>query len=172
MQYSEGLKETMVTKMLGPDGHSATSLSRETGIALSTLKGWRRSFREKAKGTNEMKSTRGQRSAQEKLRLVEHSGALSEEQLGVFLRKEGLHFEELERIRTEVRQAALDAMQPAKPKGRDERDQRIRSLEKELARKEKALAEAAALLVLSKKVQALWEGTEDKNTAEGSDKRS
>jgi transposase len=39
--------------------------------------------------------------------------------------------------------------------------QRIKQLEKELARKEKALAEAAALLILSKKAQAIWGESED-----------
>jgi hypothetical protein len=38
---------------------------------------------------------------------------------------------------------------------------RIRKLERELARKEKALAEAAALLVLKKKVEDLWEDEDD-----------
>jgi hypothetical protein len=38
---------------------------------------------------------------------------------------------------------------------------RIKQLEKELQRKEKALAEAAALLVLRKKVQAIWGEQED-----------
>ncbi|MES9906392.1 MAG: IS3 family transposase, partial [Sedimenticola sp.] len=35
---------------------------------------------------------------------------------------------------------------------------KTRQLEKELRRKEKALAEAAALLILEKKVQAIWGG--------------
>jgi hypothetical protein len=38
---------------------------------------------------------------------------------------------------------------------------RIRQLEKELQRKEKALAETAALLVLRKKVQAIWGDKEE-----------
>ena len=46
---------------------------------------------------------------------------------------------------------------------------RIRKLERELARKEKALAEAAALLVLKKKVESLWED-EDDDTDEENEK--
>ena len=48
---------------------------------------------------------------------------------------------------------------------------RIRELERELARKEKALAEAAALLLLEKKAQALW-GAEDDTTALKKGRRS
>ena len=39
----------------------------------------------------------------------------------------------------------------------------MRELEKQLRRKDRALAEAAALLVLQKKIQALW-GDEDDDT--------
>jgi hypothetical protein len=45
----------------------------------------------------------------------------------------------------------------------------IRQLERDLARKDKALAEAAALLVLQKKVQAIW-GDEDDDTDKKKDK--
>ncbi|WP_420023571.1 hypothetical protein ACN9JG_04200 [Cereibacter azotoformans] len=37
---------------------------------------------------------------------------------------------------------------------------RIQQLERELARKEKALAEAAALMILRKKVEAIWDRRE------------
>ncbi len=46
---------------------------------------------------------------------------------------------------------------------------RIRTLEKELNRKDKALAETAALLVLKKKVQEIW-GDEDDPTTESNGK--
>ena len=38
---------------------------------------------------------------------------------------------------------------------------RVKDLERELARKDRALAETAALLVLRKKAQAIWGGDED-----------
>ncbi len=42
-----------------------------------------------------------------------------------------------------------------------EQRRKMRTLERELARKEKALAETAALLALSKKAQAIWGDAED-----------
>jgi hypothetical protein len=48
--------------------------------------------------------------------------------------------------------------QPAQPK---EDKKRIRQLEKDLQRKEEALAEAAALLILRKKTQAIWGSKEE-----------
>ena len=47
----------------------------------------------------------------------------------------------------------------------------LKQLESELRRKEKALAEAAALLVLQKKVQAIWEEPEDEKSNYGSGKK-
>jgi hypothetical protein len=47
--------------------------------------------------------------------------------------------------------------------------QRIRALEQELQRKDKALAETAALLVLKKKVQEIW-GDADANMTRNSAK--
>jgi len=61
----------------------------------------------------------------------------------------------------------LEALSPQRKTSGDSR--KVRELEKELRRKDKALAEAAALLVLQKKAQALW-GDEDDDTGPKSDK--
>ena len=99
------------------------------------------------------------RPADEKLRLVLEASGLSDEQLGAFLRREGIHEEHLR----QWREAALGGLSGG-GKTVDERSrERIRALEKELRRKDKALAEAGALLVLQKKVRALL-GEEDDDT--------
>ena len=103
--------------------------------------------------------------AQERLQVVLEAAKVSEADLGVFLRGKGLHEASL----TEWRGAMLDALRnPSKvsPEAR-----RVRELERELDRNEKALAEAAALLVLKKKAQAIW-GDEDDSTAPRSDSGS
>jgi hypothetical protein len=101
-------------------------------------------------------------SAEEKLSAVLEAAKLSDEELGAFLRSRGLHEADLVAWRETVLQALKS---PARKKsGSLTKDTRkIRKLEKELNRKEKALAEAAALLVLQKKVQAIW-GDEDSDT--------
>jgi transposase-like protein len=96
-------------------------------------------------------------SAEERLRAVLEASRLSDEQLGAFLRREGLH----EATLREWRAAALEALGTAK--GSTTEARRVRELERQLLRKDKALAEAAALLVLQKKVRAIW-GDEDDDT--------
>jgi transposase len=85
------------------------------------------------------------------------AAALPETELGAFLRREGLHEDDLSRFRDEVRNAAVAGLTASK-KPRNDEQKRIKDLERELKRKEAALAEAAALLVLRKKAGALWGG--------------
>ena len=97
-------------------------------------------------------SRSSKRSPSEKLRLLNESSSLEGEELGAFLRKEGLYDSDLE----EMRQAALAGLAPKPVKrGKSPEAKQIAKLERELRKKEKALAEAAALLVLQKKFQAL-----------------
>ena len=94
---------------------------------------------------------------EEKLQAVIEAQSLGEEELGAFLRRKGLHEAQLHQWRTIIL-AGLQS-QPTRPSSKISAEgRRIRALEKELERKDKdkALAETATLLVLQKKVQALW----------------
>ena len=102
----------------------------------------------------------GDWSAEEKLAAVIKCGGLEDEALGRFLRENGLHEEQLQEWRRQCKRSL-------NPRAQAQRERELqkdnRRLSKELLRKEKALAEAAALLVLSKKARALW-GEEGENT--------
>ena len=93
--------------------------------------------------------------AEEKLHAVIEAESLSIEDLGAFLRRKGLHEAHLQEWRTIVL-AGLRGPS-GRPSAKASADgRRIRELEKELDRKDKALAETAALLVLKKKAHAIW----------------
>ncbi|XXT93713.1 transposase [Sorangium sp. So ce834] len=95
---------------------------------------------------------------EQKLRAVTEAAALSERELGEFLRREGLHEAQI----AEWRKAALEALGgPAKPGHGSAPSRRVRELERQLRRKDKALAEAAAILVLQEKAQAIWGDRDD-----------
>jgi hypothetical protein len=97
--------------------------------------------------------------------VVVEASQTPEEELGGLLRRRGLHRSDLERWRRQM----LAGLAPARRSKSSPETRRIRELERNLSRKEKALAEAAALLVLQKKVQALW-GDEDDGTTPRSGK--
>lgn len=92
------------------------------------------------------------------------AAALDEEQLGAFLREKGLHLTHLEQWRMQMLDGLQNGSSKKRIRGKKDDTKRIRALEKELRRKDKALAETAVLLVLKKKVQEIW-GDEDDPTA-------
>jgi transposase-like protein len=100
-----------------------------------------------------------QRSAAEKLRLLIEAGGLSEENVGEFLRREGLRDGDLERFRVEA-EGGLGGQFHSETDRR-----RIQELERLNAKQEKRLREAEALLELQKKVHELW-GAKDDDTTE------
>jgi len=174
MKYSESFKTTMVQKMAG--GRSASSLSQEVGVNQPTLSRWLREAGRlrlvKRRTQDETKrKTEGRRpdewTAEEKLEAVLEAKRLSEAELGEFLRSRGLHEQQLR----EWEAAAVESLRGRKGSAKSAEAKRVKELERELRRKEKALAEAAALLVLRKKAEALW-GAEDASMESNSDDES
>jgi len=175
VSYSEPFKEKMVQKMAGPNGTSATSLSEEVGVPQGTLSRWlkqastvpavssrkKTTRKKKKKGRTNTTGKRPQAwSAEAKLQAVVESAELSDDELGEFLRRKGLHEAQLE----EWRRQTIEALAPQRRRAKVSPEvKRIRELEKELLRKDRALAEAAALIVLKKKALAIW-GDEDDDT--------
>jgi transposase len=175
MKYSEAFKAKMVQKTLG--GRSANSVAQEAGVNQPTLSKWLRDARTlrvvpKRKSEQEPRRSVERRpedwSAEEKLAAVERARSLMGTELGDFLRRQGLHEEQLR----QWEQSALESLSGArKPKANSVDTKRIKELERELRRKEKGLAETAALLVLRKKADALW-GDEDASTESKNDDES
>ncbi len=163
MEYPERFKAKMVQKLTVPGAPSATALSEEVGVPQPTLSKWvREAGRVGGMGTSK-RTKAGKRPqdwpAEEKLEAVVEAASLSEEDLGTFLRRRGLHSTHLRQWREQLI-AGLAALRSKKTSAEA---RRIRELERELRRKDKALAETAALLVLKKKVQSIW-GDEDGGT--------
>jgi transposase-like protein len=169
--YSEAFKQKIVQRMLGPDAPSATALSKELKIPQSTLSIWlrRASTLPDVPVDKTPPVPASSRSPQDKLHLVLAFEALPEPERGAWLRRQGLHEADL----NAWRQAMVSALGDPKTEATAHatasmQGKRIRQLEREIQRKDKVLAEAAALLVLQKKVRALW-ADEDDDTPEGSD---
>jgi transposase len=165
-EYSDGFRARMVERMTGPKRMSANALAQEVGINQPTLSRWLRDassvkYVSKKKAKTKRPQPEGRRpaewSAEEKVRVVLATAGVADAELGAFLRQEGLHQDDLARFRDEVRSAAVAGLTASK-KPRNDEQKRIKDLERELKRKEAALAETAALLVLRKKAGALWGG--------------
>jgi transposase-like protein len=162
--------------MTGPDALPATALSMQVDVPQTTLsKRLRKAGIEPPFGIPNNSHNSGQprpfmtnkrpndKSPEEKLRAVLESASVPSDQLGEFLRKKGLHETHLQQWRLQMLQGLGKQPNTAKSKPSAAEAKQIRELEKELRRKDKALAETAALLVLKKKVQQIW-GDEDDDT--------
>ena len=161
--------------MLGPPGISATALAREVGVSQTQLSRWRGRARTLAgtmsdtpqdKPAPAVPASPKKWTAEEKLRVLVAAHGLTGEALGALLRREGLHEAQLEGWRSAaagaLSQSAEGGPGGALTAGQRRRlassEKRVKELERELRRKDKALAETAALLVLEKKLQALgWD---------------
>lgn len=143
--YSLAFKQKMVERLTGKDAMSALQLSQETGVRQQNLSRWLHEARSlpgvTSGGPKARKWTVGQ-----KARVLTEASALSGEQLRAYLDREGVRLADYERWRIALQDDGQDSGATIK---------RIRQLERELARKEKALAEAAALLVLKKTIANL-----------------
>lgn len=156
--YSDDLKARLIERMLAPQA-SVAQLARERGIPKDTLYTWRRQAQQ-ARGVaaTAVVGPAERWESKEKFAMVLETAALSEAERGEYCRKRGLYPEQLQSWRRACEQANTGSGTPparAAAAGAVEQ-RRIRELERELRRKEKALAEAAALLVLRKKAAALW----------------
>ena len=168
-RYSNEFKDTMIQKLLTPGGPSATALAEKTGVSQSTLSRWLREAVSVALVANDTEKKPPPREGRrpedwppvERLRVVRETEGLEGSELGTYLRREGLHEATVEGWREDVDAAALAALGGKRKRSREQKQ--IRQLQRELERKDKALAETAALLVLAKKARALW-GDEDDDT--------
>jgi len=161
--YTTGFKARMVQRMAGPESISAYALSREVGASQNSLSRWLReapTVASMSKKKNAKRSPSRRWTAEEKFQVVMKAAALSDEELGAFLRSEGLHEATLKEWRTMVAEGATGALKAphGKRSANTPEARRIRELERDLDRKDKALAEVSALLILKKKYEALLEG--------------
>ena len=133
---------------------SATQLARETGVHQQNLSRWLQEARSLPIMADRPKPVRVW-TVEIKARVLASACQLSGEELTAYLEEEGVKLAEYEQWRLALDEGGAASTSTNK---------RIRQLERELARKEKALAEAAALLILKKKVNTLYGEDEDDDT--------
>lgn len=160
-QYSEEFKSSIIAKMLPPNNVPVPQLVRETGIPKDTLYSWRSKHRKALGESPEQPLTSGGLSSDEKFAVVIESASLNEVELSEYCRGKGLYPEQIGAWTNACMQANTSQAPKADQTKLRKQGKKIKQLEAELRRKEKALAETAALLVLQKKTQDLWGELED-----------
>ena len=149
-KYSREFKEALVTQLLTRGDRTLTSVCDEAGVLRRTATKWVQRC-----GTLSAHPTQRGRmtwTAEAKLKAIVETAGLAEHELGLYLRREGLYATQITEWRADVIEHFAARPTPKK----DARDETIRQLEREILRKDKALAEASALLILQKKVELIW----------------
>jgi transposase len=154
-QYSQEFKDAIVTKVINRGKFGIAEVCAREGIRVGSVYRW---MRRDNLGVMKTKPASKSWSAHEKLQAISETLSTSETDTGLYLRREGLYSHQVEEWRGQVL-ASLEST-PKRPAAKDGRDDRIKELEREILRKDKALAEASALLILQKKVSLIW-GDED-----------
>jgi transposase-like protein len=159
VQYSEEFKRSAVEKYLNRGTKPVHELLRELGIGSPTIYQWRDKFA--SLPGMKKSSTPKSRSAAEKLKTLIEFEVLPAAERGEYLRRNGLHEENLVEWRGQIEKALTPAKLSLKERQELFAEQKkVKALEGELRRKDKALAEVSALLILKKKADLLW-GTEE-----------
>ncbi len=149
-RYGQTYKDRAVARLLPPESAAVEVVAREIGVAAVTLRRWREEV--------QSRPARGRAwTAVGRLEAVITAAALDEAAKSAWCRESGVYPAELDQWRSSATAALAEPEEArASPQATRQDKRRIKELERELLRKDRALAETAALLVLSKKVAAIF----------------
>lgn len=159
--YPDELKASVIARMLPPNNAYIPELSKETGIPKDTLYMWRLKARGKRLHPSSKQPVAKSLSGEDKFNIVVETASMNQEELSAYCRRKGLYPQQIEKWRQQCAKAIDPVVPKADRENARQQERRIKQLKAELRRKEKALAEAAALLVLKKKAQELWGDRQD-----------
>ena len=154
-RYGQAFKDKAVARLLPPEGAAVEVVAREVGIGSGTLERWREDA--------QSRPARGRAwTARARLEAVISTAAMPEAGKSAWCREQGVYPLELNKWWSSATAALAEPEDArASPQATRKDRKRIKELERELLRKDRALAETAALLVLSKKVTAIFQKGED-----------
>lgn len=160
-QYSSTFKKSLLAKALAPNAPGAVELAKEFNIPYATLYTWIRMSKKKPDIQVNTPLRPADLSAEAKLRAVLDTMDKSESEKNAYCREHGFYPNHLNEWKIQI----LNGLGPVKIK-QDKAEQKKltienKKLKSELNRKDKALAEVSALLILKKKADLLWGEKED-----------
>lgn len=160
IRYSDERKQAILKKMMPPINTPVSQLVKETGISDCTLYTWRKEARNKGLVVPGSGKNAEDWSSADKFAVVLETATMNEAEVAEYCRKKGLYIDQINAWKQACMQANVSEKKATKSSAFKEKRE-IQSLKKQLRRKDKALAETAALLVLRKKADAIWGEDED-----------
>lgn len=164
MSYPNDVKESIMKILYSPDAPPLRSLARDFGVPKSTIQVWMKKVGTMSSRQINSADKDKYWSPQVKLNAVIKSTSLSAQDYGEFLRQNGLYASLVTQWKEKILESLVNINSHKKEEAAADvtKSAKYRNLEKELQRKEKALAELASLLVLKKKADLIWADEEEK----------
>ncbi|TJX58981.1 IS3 family transposase, partial [Soehngenia saccharolytica] len=154
--YTKEFKDSVLKRL--DQNETVGSLAEELKISKSTIYQWVRTHNKKQKNSSINLKSKINWTSEDKFHVVLETASLTESELAEYCRRKGIYVDEVKTWKNQCLKANQITTEDPKElkeslkQGKD----KIKELEKELIRKDKALAETAALLVLRKKANAIW----------------
>ena len=157
-RYSEERKAAVLERLLPPQNRSVVSVAAEEGISDVTLYSWLKQCPQQGMPVPGNRNTGEDWFPEAKLAVVIETASMSEAELGAYCRQKGLYPEQVQRWKDACLKGAGMQEGLEKTAQKQQRDSRktVKKLKAEVRRKDKVLAETTSLLVLSKKLEALY----------------
>lgn len=159
-KISTEMKAALVQKVLTRGSATTESIAVANNVGLSSLEKWVKKFRSGELQSQGLAKDVGYIGAADRLNHLLKTAGLDEESVGRYCREHGLYSHQLSQWKAVMSKESNDNGKQQAAALKVLRHENA-VLKKELRRKEKALAETAALLVLKKKADLIWGGHED-----------
>ncbi len=166
-KYTDAIKSSVLTKALAPNAPSVIELAKVFNIPISTINTWIQNMRKKNK--EPVRQRLKDQSAASKLQAVVDTIGKTEQEQSAYCRTQGIYYDQIEAWKQQILES-LGVATHTKNKSSHSKENKatsqkiqaeIKQLKTDLNRKDKALAELTALLVLKKKADLLWGDSED-----------
>jgi transposase len=159
--YSEKFKQSSVEKLLAPGSPGLSATARKIGVGPTTLFGWKKKYASHSIMKKSKEKIIRNWSFEEKFQALLETTNLNENDLGEYIRRNGLYSSDLESFKKDILDfAPTKGRNKLAPEVNDLRKQK-KNLEKDLARTKNALAEQSARIILLKKSHEIWGDPED-----------
>lgn len=161
-QYSPEFKEKLLAKVFSPNAVSAVELAKQAGIPYPTLyTSIKMSKKAKTLQSGNASMRPKDKTAESKLQAVLDTLQMTKEEQSAYCRNQGFYTHHLDQWKKQILAGLTTASSKEQKSEQRQQSIEVKKLKSELNRKNKALAEASALLILKKKANLIWGVSED-----------
>jgi transposase len=160
--YPKSIKASILAKIMAPNAPNVVELAKEFNIPYQTVYSWKIAVLKKKNVTQlNVPQRPHDKSPEAKLQAVIDTIGMTEQEQGAYCRAQGIYSNHLDTWKKQMLEGLGVASTSERKAENLQASKEIKQLKRNLERKDKALAEVSALLILKKKADLLWGVDED-----------